>query len=157
MTDALPTPADYAAATQAFLDAVASIDPSDMDTRHPDGWSPRQVIHHVADSEAQSYARLRRLLAEQPDPVIQGYDEAAWARSPRLGYETLPVEPPLAVFTAVRASSLMLLERMLPGDLDLMGTHSESGPYGVRDWLRIYALHPIEHADQLLRAARGEA
>lgn len=157
MTDAVPTPADYAAATQAFLEAVASIDPSDLDVRHPDGWSARQVIHHVADSEAQSYARLRRLLAEQPDPVIQGYDEAAWARSARLGYETLPVAPPLAVFTAVRASSLTLLERLPEADLDLAGTHSESGPYSVRDWLRIYALHPREHADQLLRSARGEA
>ena len=156
MTMTAPTAADYAAATQAFLDAATILRPSDLDTRHADGWSARQVIHHVADSEAQSYARLRRLLAEQPDPVIQGYDEAAWARSPRLGYETLPIEPPLAVFSAVRASSLMLLERLTPPDLDLAGTHNESGPYTVRDWLRIYALHPREHADQLMRATRGE-
>ena len=153
----LETLADsYEASTVAFLDAVASLDPAHLDRRHPDAWSPRQVIHHVADSEAQSYARLRRLLAEQPNPVIQGYDEAAWARSPRLGYKTLPVQPPLAVFAGVRSSSLALIRGLTEGDLDLAGTHSESGAYTVRDWLAIYLEHPREHASQLERAARGE-
>lgn len=36
----------------------------------------RQVIHHVADSATQSYARLRRLLAEPLGSIIQGDDES---------------------------------------------------------------------------------
>ena len=38
------------------------------------------VIHHVADSETNSYVRLRRLMAEPAGTAIQGYDEAQWAR-----------------------------------------------------------------------------
>jgi hypothetical protein len=34
-------------------------------------WSARQCIHHMADSEAQSYARLRRLVAEPEGSIIQ--------------------------------------------------------------------------------------
>jgi hypothetical protein len=146
---------DYERATAVFLAAAADVTPTTLDLHHADGWSARQVIHHVADSEAQSYARLRRLLAE-PDPVIQGYDEAAWACAPNLGYTELPVENSLAVFAAVRASSLDIIRRLSPEDLQLAGTHSESGPYSVSRWLEVYSGHPVEHADQLRRALRCE-
>lgn len=146
--------ADYALATSEFLSAAAEADPCHLDRHDPDGWSARQVIHHVADSEAQSYARLRRLLAE-PDPVIQGYDEAAWAAAPLLGYTDLPVENSLAVFTAVRASSLDIIRRLSLADLERRGVHTEAGEYTVRTWLSTYAAHPREHADQLRRALRA--
>lgn len=146
---------DYERATAVFLAAAADVTPTTLDAHHPDGWSARQVIHHLADSEAQSYARLRRLLAE-PDPVIQGYDEAAWACAPTLGYAELPVENSLAVFAAVRASSLDIIRRLSPEDLQRAGTHSESGPYSVSRWLEVYSGHPVEHADQLRRALRSE-
>ena len=146
----------YEAATGTFLLAAQAADPDDLDRHAPGDWSARQVIHHVADSEAQSYARLRRLLAE-PDPVIQGYDEAAWASAPLLGYTELPVENSLAVFAAVRSSSLDIIRRLSPADLDRTGVHSESGSYGVRQWLEIYAQHPADHAEQLRRALASGA
>ena len=68
--------AAYQEATERFVATARSAPPTLLDRHHPGGWSARQVIHHVADSEAQSYVRLRRLLAE-PDPVIEGYDEGA--------------------------------------------------------------------------------
>jgi hypothetical protein len=146
---------DYERATAVFLAAADDITPATLDLHHPDGWSARQVIHHVADSEAQSYARLRRPLAES-SPVIQGYDEAAWACAPALGHTELPIENSLAVFAAVRASSLDIIRRLAPDDLDIAGTHSESGPYSVARWLEVYSGHPAEHADQLRRALRRE-
>jgi uncharacterized damage-inducible protein DinB len=146
---------DYEAATNEFLIAVASISPSQYDRRVEGGWSPRQVIHHVADSEAQSYARLRRLVAEPAGVVIQGYDEALWAASPRLGYEELPFEHSLAVFSAVRQASLDVLRRLDENDLQREGVHTESGPYSVRTWVDTYVRHPKEHAAQLLEAANS--
>lgn len=146
---------EYASATKFFLDCAGTVTTSTIDVRHPNGWSARQVIHHVADSEAQSYARLRRLLAE-PSPVIQGYDEAAWAQSPVLGYSELPTDNALAVFTAVRAASLDLIRRLRHEDLDTAGMHTESGPYTVATWLANYSRHPVEHGEQLLRALRAE-
>ena len=64
-----------------------SLSEKDLDKTDSEGWSPRQVIHHMADSEAQSYARLRRLIAE-PGTTIQGYDEGKWAEDPTLGYKS---------------------------------------------------------------------
>jgi len=142
---------EYREATEALLAQVTALDPGTLDRRVEGGWSARQVLHHLADSEAQSYARLRRLLAE-PDPVIQGYDEAAWARTPALGYEELPVEHAVAVFAAVRQASYDLLARLTPEDLGRVGRHSESGAYGVVDWIEIYTRHPREHLAQLREA-----
>jgi hypothetical protein len=143
---------DYDAATSEFLEALNEVTSDNIDRREPGGWSARQVIHHCADSEAQSYARLRRLLAEPSGSSIQGYDEALWAASPQLGYESLPVDNSVAVFRAVRESSLMILRGITEEDLERTGVHTESGPYSLALWLDIYTRHPREHAAQLRRA-----
>ncbi|MCX6428824.1 MAG: hypothetical protein NT152_04485, partial [Actinobacteria bacterium] len=54
---------EYNSATQYFENLVARLSPADLDKSAIGEWTPRQVIHHLADSEAQSYARLRRLIA----------------------------------------------------------------------------------------------
>ena len=144
--------ADYAAATVSFLDAVAAVTADNVDRHVADGWSARQIVHHVADSEAQSYARLRRLLAEPEGSVIQGYDEAAWADCATLGYRELPIEHSLSVFTAVRQASLDVLARVGDGDFERTAQHSESGQYTLATWVDVYTRHPREHAHQLIEA-----
>ncbi len=140
--------ADYQAATRDFLTLAQSLSDTDLDRSDAEGWTPRQVVHHVADSEAQSYARLRRLIAE-PGTIIQGYDEGIWAESSTLGYRTAPIAGSIAVFAAVRESSYQLLLRLDEGQLENKGTHSESGEYSIRDWIRSYTNHPTDHASQI--------
>jgi hypothetical protein len=138
----------YEEATAKFLEAVSQLSDSQLDASSNGSWSARQVIHHVADSEAQSYARLRRLIAE-PGTQIQGYDEAGWGENQTLGYKDLPIVHSLEVFKAVRASSLEIIKRLKPAQLDNSGTHSESGEYTVKTWLETYINHPLEHAEQI--------
>ena len=140
--------AAYEAATQEFLAIALSIPEDKLDVSNGEGWSSRQVIHHCADSEAQSYARLRRLVAE-PNPVIQGYDEGMWAQNKTLGYTELPVENSIAVFRAVRAASLDIIKRLSVEQLDLTGTHTETGEYSIKRWLESYVRHGLDHADQI--------
>lgn len=144
----------YRSAPADLDDAVAGITGAELDRLQASGgWTARQVIHHLADSEAMAYIRLRRLIVED-DPVIHGYDEPEWAR--RLHYDR-PIEASLAVVAAVRAASLQLLEALTPAEWGRTGTHSESGPYSVDRWLSTYAGHTHDHADQIRRARRGEA
>ena len=138
----------YAQATTEFLSVANELTESQLDASDSGGWSARQVIHHVADSEAQSYARLRRLIAE-PGTQIQGYDEASWGENETLGYKDLPIAHSLEVFKAVRASSLEIIKRLTPAQLDNSGTHSESGEYTIKTWLETYISHPLEHAAQI--------
>lgn len=146
---------EYERSTIRFETLVDGLNESDLDLKHSDGWSSRQIIHHVADSEAQSYARIRRLIAEPLGSVIQGYDEAAWAENLVLGYEKLPVANAIAVFGAVRAATLDVIRRMSPKDLTRYGEHSESVHYSVVNWFETYMRHPEEHAQQLERALKG--
>ena len=104
--------AAYEAATQYFLNLARGVSPDVIDLHAENEWSARQCIHHVADSEAQSYARLRRLIAEPEGSIIQGYDEGAWANEAKLAYLDGPIENSIAVFAAVRASSLDVLKRL---------------------------------------------
>ena len=143
---------DYEVSTSILLHALSEVSDENLDRHGPGAWSARQVIHHVADSEAQSYARLRRLLAEPAGSIIQGYDEAAWALSPELGYTELPIEHSLAVFRAVRQASYDILGRLRESDLERNGVHSEIGYYSVATWLNIYTEHPRIHAAQLTEA-----
>lgn len=140
----------YAAVEAALVD----VSPAELDRHPPEGeWSAREIVHHLADSEATAYVRLRKLIAED-GTVIQGYDEPEFAR--RLHYDR-PIEPSLAVLRSVREASLQLLESLTPSEWERSGMHSESGPYSVDDWLRIYASHSHDHADQIRRARRGQA
>src|SRR5579883_1572222 len=110
------------------------------------GWTPRQIVHHLADSETTSAIRLRRLLAEN-QPVIQGYDEELFAR--KLHYDR-PIGASLELLRAVRAASAELLDWLTEEEWTREGTHSEQGSYSVEDWLRIYAAHAHDHAAQIL-------
>ena len=138
----------YQIATQEFLNLVAQISPNQLDKADKEGWTPRQVIHHLADSEAQSYSRLRRLIAE-PGSLIQGYDENKWAESSKLGYKSEDVQSSLEVFKAVRQASYELIKRLSEKDLEISGTHSESGAYSVGKWIKTYTNHPLDHANQI--------
>jgi DinB superfamily len=114
----------------------------------PDKWSAHEVIVHCADAETTAAMRIRFLLAEE-QPVIQGYDQAGWAR--RLDYHALPLEPALATVAAVRANTTALLRRLTDADWARAGTHSESGRYDAEKWLTIYAQHLEKHTGQMER------
>jgi DinB superfamily len=130
---------------------VRELKDEDLDRRPADGgWTPRQVIHHLADSEMMSAMRLRQLLAED-HATIHGYDEVEFAR--KLHYDSRPIEPSLAAMRAARESTATLLDELGEEDWSRTGTHTESGPYSVETWLEIYAAHGHDHADQIRRAA----
>ena len=141
----------YRSGAAAVTDALSGITEAELDRPGPDGgWTPRMVVHHLADSETTAYIRLRRLIAEDA-PLLANYDEELYAR--RLHYDR-PIAGSLALLDTVRIASLELLEVLSPDEWARTGTHSESGAYSVETWLRIYGDHPREHAAQI-RAARG--
>ena len=148
MSDLEAFASQYENATREFLNTVQELSDADLDVSNSGAWTARQVIHHVADSEAQSYARLRRLIAE-PGTQIQGYDEGGWGENETLGYKVLPIENSLDVFKAVRSSSLAIIKRLSVTQLENSGIHTESGEYTIKTWLETYINHPLEHAQQI--------
>src|SRR6478672_5500571 len=59
--------------------AVTNLDEAQLDTPYrPDGWTIKQVVHHVADSHMNAYIRFKLGLTEE-NPSIKPYDEKMWA------------------------------------------------------------------------------
>jgi hypothetical protein len=137
----------YAAGPPRLEGALATVPAAAMQWRPAPGeWSAHEVICHCADSESNGSLRIRYLVAEK-EPVIQGYDEATWARV--LDYHAHPLEPALATVRAVRANALALIRRLPDSAWAREGRHTESGHYTAEDWLRIYAEHLELHARQI--------
>ena len=113
----------------------------------PADFSAHEVVCHCADSETNSYARIRRLIADPAPAIIQGYDGDAWAKL--LEYSEQSAELALDTVAAVRASTAPLIRRLGEAQWAASGAHSESGHYTAEDWLRIYAAHCEEHAQQI--------
>ena len=141
--------AQYEDGYLAVTDALEGITAAEWEAREAPGeWSPREIVHHLADSEMTSAIRLRLLIAEDT-PTISGYDQEAFVRNL---FPDRPIEPSLAAFAAARDATAPILRRLGEEQWQRAGTHSESGPYAVADWLRIYAAHAHDHADQIRRA-----
>ncbi|MFN2545137.1 MAG: DinB family protein [Actinomycetota bacterium] len=135
--------------------AVAGLSDEELDRRPADGgWSPREVVNHLADSEMTSAIRVRKLLAED-SPTLQGYDEEEFAR--RLYYAVRPIGPSLATLRGVREATATILENLDEDGWRRAGTHEESGAYSVTTWLDIYAAHAHDHAEQIRRALGADA
>ena len=131
--------------------ALAGLSEEQLDARPADGgWSARLVAHHLADGEFNGAIRLRKLLVEA-HPVLQGYDELAYAG--RLWYTDRPLAAALDALRAARATTAELLDRLREEDWRRAGWHTELGRFSVETWLQEYALHAHEHAEQISRAA----
>jgi hypothetical protein len=143
--------AQYADGYRIVAEALLKITEEELDGKpSPTKWSPREIVHHLADSEMVAAVRVRRLIAEDR-PAIAAYDQDQYAH--RLHYDRSH-QASLELFRAVRASTAELLGTLSESEWLREGTHSEMGRFGVDTWLRIYAPHAHRHADQI-RAARG--
>ena len=137
----------YAAGPGRLRAALAKVPAEALKWRPaPKEWSAHEVVCHCADSETNSYARIRFLVAES-EPVIVGYDQEHWAVI--LDYHNHPLEPALATVEAVRANTAALIRRLPDEAWTRAGRHTESGHYTAEDWLAIYAEHLEIHARQI--------
>jgi hypothetical protein len=139
----------YQEGYRVVADALHGASDAELDAHPAPGkWSAREIVHHLADSEMTSAIRLRLLLAEDR-PAIKGYDQDEFAR--KLHYDR-PIAASLEAFRAARWTTGELLDRMTEADWAREGTHTEVGRYTAEGWLRIYADHAHNHADQIRRA-----
>jgi hypothetical protein len=112
----------------------------------PDRWTIHEIIIHIADSEANSYIRCRRFLAE-PGSTVLGYDEAKWARD--LHYHDQSTDEALELFKWLRHKSYTLIKDLPEMVWSNTVYHTESGEMTMDDWLEIYERHIPEHIEQM--------
>ena len=112
----------------------------------PDRWSIHEIIVHLADSEANSYIRCRRFIAERGSRVM-GYDENRWGNS--LNYHGQKPEDALELFRLLRRMSYFLIKDLPDAVWSHTVDHSENGIMSMDDWLGIYTDHVAQHLQQM--------
>jgi hypothetical protein len=135
--------------------AVSGLSDPQLDTPYrPEGWTVRQVVHHVADSHANCYIRFKLALTEDW-PTVKPYDEVAWANLP--DSRRLPVDVSLAVIEALHGRWVGLLEAMSEEDFDKGYVHPEQGRQNLAKVLALYEWHSRHHTAHItsLRARQG--
>ncbi|MEZ0485208.1 YfiT family bacillithiol transferase [Fibrella aquatica] len=123
-----------------------------LDTPYrPDGWTVRQVVHHVADSHMNAYIRTRLALTEV-NPRISPYDEAEWARLPD---SVFPVAPSLAILTNLHLRWVRCLTDLTPDQLARTYQHpANQQTYTLADVIALYAWHGEHHYQHIARLAQ---
>ena len=116
-----------------------------------DGWTVRQLVHHLADSHMNAYIRFKLALTEKK-PTIKPYEQAEWAK--QTDYEG-PVEPSLDILDGVHNRWTKLLHSMKPEDFDQTYIHPEyNDEYNLKQSLCQYDWHCRHHLAHILLAKK---
>ncbi len=143
-----------AAAPAALEEVVAGLDAAQLGTSYRN-WTVRQIVHHLADSHLNAYLRFKWTLTEDT-PTIKPYDEGRWSAlgDARSG----PIGAPLALYGALHARWLVLLDTMSDADYAREYYHPESQrTFRLDTSLAMYAHHARHHTAQIrwLRQQHG--
>ncbi len=140
---------EYLSSADAVRSVVEACADPQLNRREASGaWSVRQIVHHLADVEVGDAMRLRQILAHDA-PLIVAYDEGQFAA--RLHYERASATS-LAIFAALRASNVSILERISQADWSRLGRHEEQDRYTVEILVRTGIEHDRLHLAQIQRA-----
>jgi len=120
----------------------------ELDTPYrPEGWTIRQVVHHLADSHMNSYIRFKLALTEE-NPVIKPYFEDRWAELPD---SAGPVVHSLSLIHALHRKWVRLLWSLKEEQLTRTFHHPEAGrDYRLDYAIGLYAWHGNHHLAQIL-------
>ena len=125
----------------------------------PDKWSVRQIVCHLADSEAVGVMRIRqgllakrmgmkRIIAED-NPTLQGFNGELWAD--RLDYQRRKISQALETFRKLRTENHELLKALPEDAFSRTGNHTEGGPLTLMDLVKGNAEHVEGHVQQIQR------
>jgi hypothetical protein len=135
----------YAGSYEALQIALFHLGTGGLDSAPPGEWTPRQIIHHLADAEVIRSARLRLLLGAE-HPRLPGFSEHEFAN--RLDYSR-PLDASWGVLKAATDANLELLSTLREDDWQRAGTLDDGERFTLEDWLERAASHCYEHVSQL--------
>ena len=123
--------------------ALEGVSERELDSTYREGgWTLRQVVHHLADSHVNSYARFRLAVTED-HPTIKTYDEQKWAELDDA--RSMPADVSLRLLDALHERWVKLLRSLQASDFDRTVNHPEYGTMTVDQLLAMYAWHGEHH------------
>lgn len=123
--------------------AVQGLNDEQLNTPYrPEGWTVRQVVHHLPDSHLNAYTRFKLGLTEE-EPMVKPYDEVRWANL--ADTRDTPVEVSLVLLDFLHRRWVILLASLRPQDFARRFRHPELGAMTLDKNLALYAWHGRHH------------
>ncbi len=123
--------------------AVQGLNDEQLNTPYrPEGWTVRQVVHHLPDSHLNAYTRFKLGLTEE-EPMVKPYDEVRWANLADTRDTT--VEVSLVLLDFLHRRWVILLASLRPQDFARRFRHAELGAMTLDKNLALYAWHGRHH------------
>jgi hypothetical protein len=153
------TPAERVAAIETIAAlpgllavALAGLDDAQLDTPYrPGGWTIRTLVHHIADSHMNAYARLRLGITENW-PAVFAYDQNAWATLPD---SKLPPAISLQLIESLHRRLVATLRAVPETDWASRGyMHPENGSQTLEQVLALYDWHSRHHLAHITNARK---
>ena len=136
-----------------LFEAVKNLRDAQLDTPYrPEGWTVRQVVHHIADSHLNSYCRFKLALTEDV-PTIRPYYEDRWAE---LEDSKMPIDVSMKIIEGVHSRWTSLLNSMSDEDFKRKLNHPESGEWTLDKFLGLYDWHSRHHLAHITTLAERE-
>jgi uncharacterized damage-inducible protein DinB len=132
-----------AATPERMRTAVHGLSEEQLNTPYrPEGWSVRQVVHHVPESHLNSYIRFKLAITED-EPTIKPYFEDRWAKLEDA--HTAPVELSLNLLDALHERWVWFLRSLKDGEFQRTFRHPELGTVSLDKNVALYAWHGRHH------------
>lgn len=130
-------------APKEFSNLINSLSNEQLNTPYRNGgWTPKQIIHHVADSHMNSIIRIKLALTEE-NPTIKPYDENEWIK---LSDSAIDVESSLQILEGVHKRYVNLIQSLTEEQFKRTVFHPESNKTMSVDYLvALYAWHSKHH------------
>ena len=123
--------------------AVRDLTDAQFDTPYrQDGWTVRQLVHHIADSHMNAFIRMRKAMTEN-DPDIFAYNEKAWAEL--VDSRHAETELSLALIDPLHRRWAMMLRSITDSQWKRTFRHPERGSMRLDSNTLLYAWHGRHH------------
>lgn len=135
--------------------ALANLTEDQLGTAYrPDGWTIKQLVHHIGDSHLNAYSRLKFALTEDT-PTIKPYQQEAWVNTPD---GDLDISIPLNLITAIHTKWVHIYKNITQSQWQAKFFHpDEKEPQGIDYWCAKYAWHGKHHLAHITELARRES
>lgn len=114
-------------------------------------WNLVEICCHLRDAEERALERMR-MMRDQDNPWVAGYDPNQWARE--RNYAAASLDDALAGFLRFRAEYLQVLEGLMPEQWERAGTHEEHGRITILNYAINMVGHDATHLAQIAEQLR---
>lgn len=116
------------------------------------GWSARQIVEHLLETEILFSTRLRAAIA-MPGSTLVAWDPDAYVD--KIPNNAVPDDLLLDALAALRSVNLVLLRGLPDGAWEQTVLHPENGPQTLEKIVSIFGNHVTEHLDDMKKAGLG--